>query len=431
MSRRVMTVIGGGCSGAIVAAHLLRTRDGTVQLVEPRDRLGRGVAYDTDDAWHLLNSRAGNMSALADVPDDFVRWCAWRRLRGGPDDFLPRRAYGRYLEATLDHAAAAHPGRLRVVRQRAVRVAPDAVELADGTRLRTDWTALALGHAPTTDPLGAPAGSPGRIGDPWAPGALDAVRAEEPVVLLGTGLTAVDVALSLARRGHYGGVHAVSRHGLLPRAHTARPGDPAAAPRSGAPGPLALPTGGESLGKLLRMVREAMETAADWRPVIDALRPRLDALWRGLTQEEQARFLRHVARYWEIHRHRMAPVVGTAVERLLDSGELTVTAGQVARATASGVALTDGRTLPGRTVINCTGPGCAARTGDPLVRGLVADGLARFDRHGLGLDVDDDGMLLGHDGLPSGRIWTVGPLRRGRWWETTAVPEIRAQTAAL
>ncbi|MGY0230904.1 FAD/NAD(P)-binding protein [Longispora urticae] len=418
-----MTVIGGGCSGAIVAAHLLRTRDGTVQLVEPRARLGRGVAYDTEDAWHLLNSRAGSMSALTDVPDDFVRWCTWQRLRGGPDDFLPRRAYGRYLEATLEQAAAAHPGRLHVIQQRAVRVGPGSVELADGTRLDTDWVGLALGHAPTSDPVGAPVGSPGYVGDPWAAGALDTVRAEEPVVLLGTGLTAVDVALSLARRGHYGGVHAVSRHGLLPRAHTAHRGDPVPHP--------ALPTGGESLGKLLRMVREAMETAPDWRPVIDALRHRVDALWRGLTGEEQARFLRHVARYWEIHRHRMAPVVGTAVERLLDSGEFTVTAGQVAQATASGVALTDGRTLPGRTVINCTGPGTSAQTGDPLVRALVADGLARFDRHRLGLDVDDDGMLLGRDGQPSRQVWTVGPLRRGRWWETTAVPEIRAQTAAL
>ncbi|GIG56975.1 hypothetical protein Lfu02_13470 [Longispora fulva] len=424
MSRRVMTVVGGGCSGAIVAAHLLRTRDGAVQLVEPRDRLGRGVAYDTDDAWHLLNSRAGKMSALADVPDDFVRWCTWQRLRGGPDDFLPRRAYGRYLEATLEHAAATHPGRLRVIHQRAVRVTPGSVELADGTRLATDWTALALGHSPTADPPGAPVGSPGYVRDPWAAGALESVRAEEPVILLGTGLTAVDVALSLARRGHYGGVHAVSRHGLLPRAHTARPGDLAVAP-------LSLPTGGESLGKLLRMAREAMETAEDWRPVVDALRPRVDALWRGLTHEEQARFLRHVARYWEIHRHRMAPVVGTAVERLLDSGEFTVTAGQVAQATASGVALTDGRTLPGRTVINCTGPGSAGRTGDPLVRALVADGLARFDRHRLGLDVDDDGMLLGRDGAASREIWTVGPLRRGRWWETMAVPEIRAQTSTL
>jgi len=37
------------------------------------------------------------------------------------------------------------------------------------------------------------------------------------------------------------------------------------------------------------------------------------------------------------------------------------------------------------------------------------------------------GSIAGTDG----QVWLVGPLRRGERWETTAIPEIRAQAAAL
>ncbi|WP_018348187.1 FAD/NAD(P)-binding protein [Longispora albida] len=421
MGRSTMTVIGGGCSGAIVAAHLLRTRDARVVLIEPGPRLGRGLAYGTDDSWHLLNSPASAMSARTGEPDDFVRWCGWQRLPGAPGGFLPRRAYGRYVEATLEDAAEAHPGRLEIVHQRALRIAGGVVELDNGRSVRSDWVGLALGHSRPAHPAGAPVGSPRYVPDPWAPGALGGISPGEPVVLLGTGLTAVDVALSLSRRGHYGGIHLLSRHGLMPRAHVV----PAAVVDPMPP----LPEGGHSLREILRMTRSAAEEAGDWRPVVDALRPRINQLWAWLSPEDRGRFLRHVMRYWEVHRHRMAPVVARAVERLLDSGDLTVTAGQLAGSTGEAVVLSDGRAIPARRVVNCTGPG--AYPTSQLIRSLVTSGQARYDALGLGLDVDGAGMLVGRSGKASARLWAVGPLRRGRWWETTAVPEIRAQAAAL
>jgi len=46
---------------------------------------------------------------------------------------------------------------------------------------------------------------------------------------------------------------------------------------------------------------------------MDGLRPHWDMLWRRLPEHEQRRFLQHVARYWEVHRHRMAPQVAATV----------------------------------------------------------------------------------------------------------------------
>jgi len=60
-------IIGGGASGVLMAAHLLRhCPSASVVLAERQRRIGAGVAYATDNPLHLLNVRAGNMSAFGD-----------------------------------------------------------------------------------------------------------------------------------------------------------------------------------------------------------------------------------------------------------------------------------------------------------------------------------------------------------------------------
>ena len=84
--------------------------------------------------------------------------------------------------------------------------------------------------------------------------------------------------------------------------------------------------------------------------------------------------------------------------------------------------------LPIRRVINCTGPlGQLADATDPLLQGLLADGLARADPTGLGLDVDSESRLIGADGVANPRLFALGPLTRGAFWEIVAVPDIRQQ----
>jgi len=205
--------------------------------------------------------------------------------------------------------------------------------------------------------------------------------------------------------------------------------------------------------QLVAAVRAEIGLAAalgqDWRTVVDGLRPRTPALWAALPEAERARLHRHALRYWEVHRHRMAPEVAGRIETLRRSGRLQVMAGRVVSvaATSGGAAVTvrprGGRaagaaspsaevTIQAGAVIRCTGPTERLDSvGDPLLDGLFAGGDARPGPLGLGLAVDDDGRLLDRAGEPSDTLWALGPLRRGALLETTAIPEIREQAAAL
>ncbi|GIJ68248.1 FAD/NAD(P)-binding protein [Virgisporangium ochraceum] len=416
-------VIGGGCSGTLAAIHLLRSTGHRVVLAEPRPTLGGGVAYGTTDPGHLLNSRAGTMSVSREHPTDFVEWCRRRDPEVHDGSFAPRRWYGEYLRDRLQEAALAHPGRLevhsgRVTGVRLARSAGPVVVTADGREVATDAAVLAVGHAAPTDPAWACGlrGSPRYVSDPWS-GAE--VPTDGPVLLVGTGLTAVDVALSLAPRAD---LVALSRRGLLPLSHVDSAGEPCAP----------VPLDGERIAPLMRRIRQAAAAGPDWRAAFDALRPATDDVWRSLPPASRERFLRHAARWWDVHRHRMAPPIAAEVARLTASGRLRVSAARVEHAAAGprGVSVTvDGRARRFAAVVNCTGPGSPLR--HPLVADLVAAGTARSGPHGLGLDTDEAGRLTDHAGRPWRAVHVLGPARRGRLWETTAVPEIRAHAEEL
>jgi uncharacterized NAD(P)/FAD-binding protein YdhS len=429
MGRTSTLVVGGGCSGVLAAVALLRDGMDQVTILEPGAALGRGVAYGTAAAVHVLNSRADTMSGDPGDPHDFVEWTRQEPQPVNPDGFAGRRAYGRYLQDLMDEAAERNPGRFAHLRTQAVAVQIDdqvRVATASGRSLRADRVVLAIGHGAPTPPSQLAAtltGNPRYVADPWRPGVLETVPLDAPVLLLGTGLTAVDVALVLAARGLGAPIHAVSRHGLLPLAHTVedRPARPTELPDRA------------DLRTLTRRLRLAAEGREDWRGLVDAARPRVNDWWAALTVEDRRRFLRHLWRYWEVHRHRMAPSVAVLVRGMLADGALRVSAATLTDVTDDGTGLVATAASGARwrvaTVINCTGPGSAART--PLGHRLLADGLARPDPLGLGLEVDAGGHLVSRSGEAQRRVVVIGPPRRGQWWETTAVPEIRAQALAL
>ncbi|RZU49220.1 putative NAD(P)/FAD-binding protein YdhS [Krasilnikovia cinnamomea] len=431
MGRRTVVVVGGGCAGVLAAREVLRAGDDDVVLIEP-GQLGGGIAYGAAQPWHLLNSRAGAMSADPDDPGHFVRWARERGLGADPDAFLSRHDYGRYLRDAFDEAVAAHPGRCTVRRAPVRSLYPGrtgvAVSLADGTIVFADHVILAVGGPAGARPPGIPArlaGHPAYVADPWRPGALAAIPERAPVLLVGTGLTAVDIALTLTADGGGRTVVAVSRRGRLPLSHTATAAPPT------------VPALAEcrTLRDVVRTVRACAGQAGDWRTVVDGLRPHLDRLWCALSPAEQDAFLRHLARPWECHRHRMAPQVAERIAALRAAGALAVRAGGLAGlAPAPGGGLMadlDGRARRFAAIVNCTGPGRLPGAALPLVGALLRAGFARVGPHGLGLDIDPAGRVVAGDGSVQPRLWLVGPLRRGALWETTAVPEIRTQARGI
>ena len=289
---------------------------------------------------------------------------------------------------------------------------------SDGVELTTRAAVLALGNFPSADLL-----APGRglvREAPWDPSALDGLPPEAPVLFLGTGLTMIDAALALDGRGHRGAMHALSRHGLLPHVH----GDVTSMPQ--------VRIGASGLRGLLRAVRVAAERATDWRAIIDALRPVTQRMWTRLSLADKRRFLRHVRPYWDVHRHRMAPSIAEKIAQLQAEGRLRVhaeTDGDVAtvRYRVRGERLN--RELRVARAVNCTGPATyLADMRHPLLTSLLECGLARADALGLGLVTDRDGTLLGG---AAGRLFTLGNLRRGELWETTAIPELRDQARSV
>ncbi|MGW6447622.1 FAD/NAD(P)-binding protein [Lentzea sp. NPDC055074] len=421
-----VVVVGAGASGTLAAIHLLRAGVPLdLVLVDRSGEFGPGRAYRTGDPGHLLNTAAGKMSALADDAGHFARWAGC-----GVEDFRPRGEYGRYLAETLraeeGAAAMTHATTVKHVADTAggLTSSPDGVtvDLSRTGPIHADFAVLAPGVG-TGDPLSGlvPEDSPRYVPDPWA-GPLPRTGGE-PVLVLGTGLSMMDVSVAVARDSV---VHAVSRHGLLPRPHSHTTG-----PKP----PLPDPPRAHSLSELMAFVRRSISTNPDrWRDVLDHLRPHTHRLWQQLDVPERRRFLDRVGHYWNVHRHRAAPTTHRRVRRLMDEGRVRVHQGEVKAIRPAGEGFhvdlagpRGSRTLTVGWLVNATG---FRHDGGPLVRDLVNDGTARPDPIGLGVRTRPDGRVLTEQGVPC-RIFTLGALRRGELFESTAVPEIRAQAAEI
>jgi uncharacterized NAD(P)/FAD-binding protein YdhS len=433
-----VAVVGGGASGTLLAIQLLRKAPPgwRLVLVDRQGDFARGLAYRTQEPSHVLNVAARRMSALPDDEEHFLAWLRRQEPDAGPDTYAVRRLYGDYLSEFLSESerrAAAG-----VVLERREAEVRDAEAVEDGVLLRLDSgpdilarrAVLALGNAPPP-PLAVSQEGLARVWQsPWPRETLWPPT-QASVLLVGTGLTAIDWVLAFSAHGHQGRLHLLSRHGLLPNAHQVHSAEPLQLPH--------LPRG--RIRPLARALRaEAAQASDDWRPAVDAIRPLAQDLWRSLGDAERRRFWRHVRTHWEAHRHRLAPEAATRVDALRASGQLQVHAGRLLSldATPSGLEAQfrprgsrREERLKVELAVNCTGPEGHSVHADALVSALLRKGLARPGPLGLGLSSDARGALLDAHGQADGRLWTLGPVRRGDHWESTAVPDIRLQAAAL
>ncbi|WP_343610514.1 FAD/NAD(P)-binding protein [Novosphingobium sp.] len=428
-----VVVVGAGFSGTLLAINLVRQGARVVLVERDGGHFAKGVAYGTRQVGHLLNVRASNMSAFPEDPDHFLRWlgCDSGPERGEKASrFVPRPTYGHYLHEQLMAALSASP-ELLTIRQGEARDAERSADgitlhMADGELLEARALVMASGNFPPAM-LRVLADLPAPLlqADPWAPDALEGLGPDAHVLLVGAGLTAVDMAISLDRAGFAGRITALSRRGLLPRAHALE-------------GPAVKPVErpAERGAALLHRLRERARQV-DWREAVDELRPHTQALWRLHDREQQARLLRHLRPWWDVHRHRLAPPVAERVAQMRGEGRLSVVAGRILSVEHQGDQAQlvwrprgqdEPRAMAVDRILLCTGPESdIALCGDPLLDRLAARGLIRSDRHRLGLDVDHAGRLLDADGAADDRLLAVGPLTRGAFWESVAVPDIRRQ----
>jgi uncharacterized NAD(P)/FAD-binding protein YdhS len=427
-SRTTVAIVGGGFSGTILAAQLARRGIDSV-LIDGSGRAGKGVAYSTTEAAHLLNVRAEGMSAWSGDPTHFAE--RFQSEGGDARGFAQRRLFGRYLGDILDEAVGS--GRTQLLHASATGARREdgrwLVALDDGSKAEAEALALAIGNQ-EPESLGPFAGAGDRyIANPWGADARKAVKqlaeTEGAALLIGTGLTMVDLVLSLDAAGYTGKILALSRRGQVPRSHADF--EPAPVDED------AVPHG--RVGAIWRWLRRR-SAEVGWRAAIDSLRPHSYALWQSLDDKQQRRFLRHARPWWDVHRHRIAPEVAATVARLVGEGRLEIMAGRIVSAADTGSGLQVGirrrggaepREMTFDFAFNCTGPlHVIGHTRDPLLRSLLDAGMARSDQLNIGLEVDSQSRVAGGE-----RLWALGPLTKGRYWEIIAVPDIREQAAAV
>ena len=442
--------MGGGFAGTALVLQLrrqARLAQAEIHLIEPREVPGPGLAYTARRPEYLLNVRPGVLSLYPENPNHFAAWLAGQpESAAGVPEFAPRSAYGRYLHHELMTALGPAAGQPKVQWHATTAVAapllPDgrrAVQLADGTEIRSDYVLLALGNFPPPPPTGPDLRylqHPGYHADPWVTGNLRRIGPDEQVLLIGSGLTAVDVLLALRQDGHRAPIDVVARHGRWPAAH-----GPVMAPYPSFYAELAPETTVTGVVKVFkRHLLAATAQGIDWRAVLDSLRPDLGRIWAAWPLAEQRRFLQHLAGLWAVTRHRSPPHNAEAVAALTAAGLVQLHVGTVREIVPDGDQLrvrvrphgTAGCWHTAHHVVCCAGPLLDyGRIADPLVVSLREAGHITPDPLRLGILTDAQGALLGADGAVAQALFTLGPSRRPAYFESTAVPELRQQAAEL
>ena len=424
-----IAIIGAGYSGAMLAS-ILGEQGRSVALIDPTTHVPRGAAYSTRWPEHLLNVPAIKMGAHADTPEGFTIWLSTAQGAAvaashgittpiSGDAFLPRALYGDYLTAITA------PGLAKVTRitQSAKHITREGkqyrIGFVQGAAILAKKLVLATGNGFASEVLSHPS----YFGKPWRCNFDKLANAPEgaPIIILGSGLTAVDTLVSLLSRSVTTPILVLSRHGAFPAVHDATPLTTAAIfdPTSVA---------GKELSQQMRIVRRFIAahvaSGQNWQSAMDGLRPHTNALWQCLSDAQKQRFFRHLFTHWNRARHRMAPSLGPVIA----GGRYEVRRASVQAVAAHSVTLAGGETLSASTIFDCRGPRYGIRT-NPLFSTLFDANILRPHHTGLGLQSYGDAGLISTPGAPP--IHAIGPLLLGEQLETTAVPELRAQIKAL
>ena len=448
---KTVVIVGGGFCGTLTAVNLARLSTDPLRIVIVNNQypLGRGIAYGTRRPEHLLNVVARNMSAFPDLPSHFVDWLRNRSdfadlpLADLREQFVPRRVYGDYLQDLLFWQAQplSGPGRVRIdlIDDEVLDVAPSRlgarVVLSGGEALRADRVLLATGNLAPHDMIapGPMDEHPAYCRNPWRGWYEKLPDKRADILLVGTGLTMIDVFLTLRTLGWVGTIYAISRTGLLPLPHF-----------KGSDYPLFPPDDLSTLGlhALVALMEDhcARLRADGMNPalVVDKLRPFTQRIWRNFSVAEKQEFSRDYRTRWNVVRHRIPPVVAAQIETAQNEDRFQILKGRLRDVRGDGerihVTIDSGNGLhPHHLVVgllvNCTGPREALTDApDALFRNLFERGLVRPDELDMGIEVTPDFAVIDQEGQPSGFLFAIGPLLKGTLWETTAVPELRAQT---
>lgn len=442
--RNDIIIIGGGFSGTMLAIQLHLQNEELplkIRIVENRATVSHGIAYSTDKDFHLLNVRAGRMSAFPNKPDHFVQWLEENKIPLSASGHMPRKIYGRYLKDLLDSILKAHSSYtdIEIIRDEATDLEIEnrkvQVMLQSGKSIQADKVALALGnYSPAALSIFSDEPPLNYCPDPWTCNYLDRIKSNDTVLIVGTGLTMVDTCMSLSDNLHKGKIICLSTHGYIPFADSVNGPYPAFYDEL---------KDEKSVLKIYAVIKKhianALNRGIDWRSVVDSLRPYTASIWNLLPEKEKGIFMKHLYRIWNVSRHRIPPASDEVIWSMKRSGQLKIIAGKLTRVQSANKALNLEYTtkssrrpenISADFVINCTGPQMNyQKIAHPLVQNLLEKNYIYPGPLNIGIDAQADGKILSE--RSGGTLYTLGPPLTGVLMESTAVPEIRKQAHSL
>ena len=427
-----IAIVGGGFSGVATIANIVRDAKKPVAIAvvsrEPRGLFG--PAYSTPRDEHLLNVPAANMGLFADNHRHFYEWVTAQGITAAPGDYLPRKLYAQYLQSILDAARD-------TAREKGIRLdwfqgeAEDIEDHAEYLSIRSGGegidarvVVLAVGNA-----LHKSDASP-VIDQAWKFDFKTLTPAQKKIALIGSGLTAADIIISILDTGWQGEITCYSGHAALPRAHLAGYD---AAKR------IALPPDqyiSQRLSRIMQALRREIKSGArEWHYIIDSLRPLTQDIWRSLSTTDRERLVKKYFTLWNVHRHRYAPHIAARIDAAIKSGQLKMVKARVTSAEQKPDGITLGlKTKAGAETaqgfdlaFRCTGVDYKTEN-TPLLKNIIAKGLAKPADNDYGIRASDN-MLIYRD-RPC-EMYALGAPLFGALFETTAVPELRAQAKLI
>lgn len=422
-----MVIIGAGFTGILTALHLVRQQTTTkfdVIVIEKSATFGRGLAYGVEGDAFRLNVPARNMGAWHDKPGDFSQWLTANGYGVDESDYVPRDWYGKYLQSLLaeysDARLSLRSGEVLDVSQ--LNEHSFETMLSDGSVVKSSHVVVAIGNIERSRFQGF------SVSDtflaPYKPESYRGISSAHEILIIGTGLSAVDCVLECERHGFRGKYRMISRHGRLPLAHEIN----AASGRS-----YARDFFRGTLREIVHRFAIEARAAGSSSDLIAAMRPFNQELWKGFSAADKRRFLRHVRPLWEPHRHRIPVRAAATLNQLLDNGRLVVEAGRLVSITNHGESGTAAVKLRSKTEVThkytrvflCTGSeGKLTDSEMPLIKNLLKRNLISPGPLGLGVASHSQSRTSA-----SPNFLVVGPMLREELWEITAVAELRRAAA--
>ena len=454
MKKRI-AIIGAGFSGLMTAIHLLKknSEDISVILISPKGNFARGVAYKAASKHHLLNVPAGKMTCFANEPNHFLDWLSQREPYKDLEKnllstvFVPRNLYGDYLEELwLNICMGISADKLQVVNDEVIDIEVFKtgffqLYLKQDSIIQADKVVLALGNEAPKNPEVLPTNileSALYCQNPWAESSTKLVENLQNILLIGNGLTMVDVVLALEEQGFRGNIHSISPNGfqILPHRHN---GIPYTKLLAEIPENLDL-----SIIEWFRLFRKHIRFVRQFgisaEPVIDSIRSLSPKIWQKLSLQDKKIFLKHLRHLWGVARHRLPVYVYDSIQEKQRKGSLQIIRGKIRAASLENkkvkIAYWDKKEkkqceIIVDRIINCTGPNTDIRFSENLLlQNLYAKKMIEADDLYLGIKTDESGKVIAQN-KKNENLYTLGASMRGLFWESTAVSELRQQAENL